>query len=91
MVSDFLRNFFLFVFQTVALAVQLGFFAGVLLILLYVVFNAFSNSAVFRKSNKSIKNTVFRIIDFSRVWGPNCLMVFILGRFLLMFLRLGLS
>ncbi len=87
MPSDFFRTFSLFIFQIVLLAVQLGFFLGVLLILIYVILNALANSGAFRKAGKGVKKAVFGVIDFSRVWGPNCLMVFILGRLVLMLLR----
>lgn len=61
---------------------NLSFIFGIILILGYVIFNAYSNSRSFYKSSGFVKKWCHRIIDCCRVWGPNFIIFYIVGRLL---------
>lgn len=65
---------------------------GVLLLVVYILFNLIANARFYYKSPRIFRRVVDKIIDFTRVWGPNLIIFYLLGSLLIRLLNfLGLA
>ncbi|MGL4677407.1 MAG: hypothetical protein ACRCWI_07040 [Brevinema sp.] len=74
------------------LIIHLALMVGLLLIFIYVVFNIIYNARFFRRLHPFVKKSIYAVIDFTKVWGPKSLMLYIFGQILSSLARfLGIS
>ncbi len=71
----------------VFLLFDLSMAVGALLVILYVIFNAYVNSRSFYKAPSFIKNISLWLVDFTYIWGPKLLIFYFLGRFVVSILN----
>ncbi len=66
--------------NVIMLVFRLAFVVGISLVLLYVIFNMIYNARFFRKLPTFLKNFIYTTINFTRVWGPKSLILYIFGQ-----------
>ncbi|MGL4366774.1 MAG: hypothetical protein ACRCTQ_00605 [Brevinemataceae bacterium] len=74
-------NIILYTMKTLVFGIfQYSIVVGLLLILSYVLLNAFMGLRVFHTCPVSIRRVIISTMEFSEKWGVACIIFFILGR-----------